>query len=206
MSDTPRFTLYYAPQVCSLAPHIVLRELGAAFELVRVDLRGAREALVAANPKNYVPALRLADGEVVTETGVILRYLADTHADAGLAPAHGTFARVRFDEWIHFVATELHKGFAPFTIMAAPSAESKQWAADRLAARVAILEHGLGARSYLHGDHFTVLDAYAFWALRTYAARVGRELSPVLHAYVEGIGARPAVRAAIEAERQHPAA
>ena len=30
--------LYYAPGACSLAPHIVLEEVGARFELSRVDL------------------------------------------------------------------------------------------------------------------------------------------------------------------------
>lgn len=201
MSQSPAFTLYYASRVCSLAPHIVLRELGVALELVRVDLRGSRDALLAATPKNYVPALRLPDGEMLTETAVILRYLADAHPAAELAPPHGTFARVRFDEALHFIATELHKGFAPFTIMAAPSAESKQWAAARLAARVAVIDQLLGDRRHLHGDRFTVLDAYAFWALRNYAALTGQPLSPALRAYVDAIAERPSVRAALDAER-----
>jgi len=86
--------------------------------------------------------------------------------------------------------------------MAAPSAESKQWAAARLASRVAVLEQLLGDRRHLHGDRFTVLDAYAFWALRTYTAVTSQPLRPALRAYVDAIAERPSVRAAFEAERR----
>jgi glutathione S-transferase len=201
MPDPAPFTLYYAPHVCSLVPHIALRELGVRFDLVRVDLRGDRGDLVAVNPSSYVPVLVLGDGERIIETGIILGYLADAHPAAGLAPPPGSRARLRFDQLLHFIATELHKGFAPFTIMAAPSEESRRWAADRMQVRVDHLAGVLGDRAYLHGDGFTVLDIYAFWALRTFAARVGRALTPALTDYVARIADRPAVRAAIEAER-----
>lgn len=201
---TNALTLFYAPNVCSLAPHIVLRELGHPFALVRVDLRTRQtsdgEDFRAISAKGYVPVLRLLDGSILTETAVVLRCLADLAPPAALAPPAGTMARVRFEESMHFVATELHKGFAPFTIMAKPSEESRAWAADRLTARVAILETELADRSFLHGDAFTALDAYAFWALQTYSRLVKKELPASLRRYVDALAERPSVRAAREAE------
>lgn len=106
--------LYYAPQACSLAPHIVLRELGLPFELIRIDNRSKQtdsgEDFFAINPKGYVAALQLDDAQVLTEGPAILQYLADLRPDTRLAPAPGTFERVRLQEWLNFVSTEIHGG------------------------------------------------------------------------------------------------
>lgn len=197
-------TLYWARNVCSLAPHIALREAGAAFELVRVDLRTKLtedgHPFEAITPKSYVPALRLADGSILTELAVILHYVADTYPDAALAPARGTSERLRLDERIHFVATELHKGFAPFTIMPNAGAEAKAWAKDRLGKRIALLAADLGDRPWFGGERFTVLDAYAFWAVKNYSRLTHAELPPNLAAYLERVGARPSVKTALDAE------
>ncbi|MDC0716402.1 glutathione S-transferase N-terminal domain-containing protein [Nannocystis bainbridge] len=201
---TEALRLYYYPGVCSLAPHIALREAGATFELARVDLRTrkteAGEDFAAVNPKGYVPALRLPDGEVLTETAVLLQYVADTWPEAGLAPLHGGLERVRFDERLIFIATELHKGFAPFTIMPNAGDEAKRWASQRLTARVELLARDLGERPFFHGDAFTVLDAYAFFALRVYPKLFAAELPANLAAFQARVAARPAVVAAFAAE------
>ncbi len=144
--------------------------------------------------------MRLADGYILTETAIILRWIADSHPEARLAPPQGTFERVRFDEMLHFIGTELHKGFAPFTIMVGASAESKEWAKERLRMRVLSLDATLGDGSFFFGDRFTAVDAYAIWALRTYVALTRAELPGRLARYVVRIAARPSVVAALEAE------
>lgn len=203
MTNTP-MTLYWARIVCSLAPHIALREAGAAFELVRVDLRTKQTetgtAFDAITPKSYVPALRLADGSILTELAVILHYIADTYPDAALAPARGTRERLRFDERVHFVATELHKAFLPFTIMPNAGAEAKTWAKERLHKRIALLAGDLGDHPFFGGERFTILDAYAFWAVGTYRRLTQAELPPNLATYLERVRARPSVKAALDAE------
>ena len=82
--------LYYAPSACSMAPHIVLREAGLKFDLDKVDLAARKcesgEDYLAVNPKGYVPALKLDDGTVLTEAGVICQYIADLRPRRGLAP------------------------------------------------------------------------------------------------------------------------
>src|SRR6516162_8897052 len=73
--------LYYAPGACSMAPHIVAREAGHTFDLERVDIPNKKTAdggdYWKINPKGYVPALMLDDGQVMTEVqlGVIGRRL-----------------------------------------------------------------------------------------------------------------------------------
>ena len=107
--------LYYVGGACSLAPHIVLKELALPARLTKVDLGKATTAdgrdFKAINPKGYVPALQLDNGEVLTEAAAILQYLVDQAPDRGLAPAVGTFERYRFVEWLTFVSSEIHKGF-----------------------------------------------------------------------------------------------
>lgn len=200
--------LFYSPQVCSLVPHIVLRELGVPFELERVDFATKTMAdgtrLEAITPKSYVPILELDDGQRLTELSVIVRWLADTHPDAHLAPraAPPSMERARFEELLHFVATELHKGFAPYTLMPDVGEAAKQWTKERLGSRIDVLRDALGEREYLSGDRFTVLDAYAFWALRAYAFLTRTKLDGTLGAYVARLGARPSILAAVEAEKR----
>src|SRR5258708_6182451 len=105
--------LYYAPGACSMAPHVVLREAGYKFDLEKVDIPNKKTAggedYWKINPKGYVPALKLDDGQVLTEVQVICQYLADHKADSGLAPKAGTMERYRLMEMLNFTASEVHK-------------------------------------------------------------------------------------------------
>src|SRR6478672_8736517 len=109
------FTLYYAPGACSLSPSIAMREAGIEFDLVRVDLRAKKLPdggdYLAVNPKGYVPALRLANGEILTEGAVMVQYIADQKPESGLAPKAGTMERYRLMECLNFIAAEMHKQF-----------------------------------------------------------------------------------------------
>ena len=107
--------LFYAPGACSLSPHIVLHELGLPFALEAVDLKTkttqSGEDFTAINPKGYVPALELEDGEILTEGPAIVQYLADKHAPGTLAPVGGTIERARLNGHLNFISAELHKAF-----------------------------------------------------------------------------------------------
>src|SRR6185312_13627542 len=99
----PPMKLYYSPGACSLAPHIALSEAGLKFDIEKVDLaakkteRGAD--YWAINPKGYVPALQLDDGDILTEVSSILAYIADQKPAAGLLPAPGSKERYHAIEW-----------------------------------------------------------------------------------------------------------
>ena len=196
--------LYFSPGACSLSPHIVLREAGFEFTLEKVNLRNRQTAsgvdYTTINPKGYVPALDLGNGELLTEGPAIVQYLADQAPESRLAPPCGTLERARVQEWLTFIGTELHKNFSPLFNPAA-SADAKEAARANLARRLPIAAKALENRPYLTGETFSVADAYLFTVL-TWTGLVGVDLSPwpSLGAYQERVGARPSVQAALEAE------
>jgi glutathione S-transferase len=197
-------TLYYAPGACSLSPHIALREAGLDFRLDRVDFGEGRktesgQSYYEVNPKGYVPALRLADGELLTEGAVIVQYIADLKPEAGLAPRPGTFERVRLQELLNFIATELHKGMSPFFSSAASDAY-KQAVRERLTGRFGLLAKKLGDAPWLGGERFSVADGYAYYTLRTWQRLSASEPPAGLGAYFARLAARPSVQAALAAE------
>jgi glutathione S-transferase len=197
--------LYYSPGACSLSPHIVLRELGLPFDLDRVDQATKTTATGAdyraINAKGYVPALQLDDGEVLTEGSAIIQYLADRTPAAKLAPAAGTLPRARLQEHLNFLASELHKAFGPL-FNAAASDEAKRQAPRNVGRLLDHFETILSdGRSFLLGESYTIADPYLFaiarWATPT---GIGFAKWPYLEAFIERIGRRDAVRAALGAE------
>jgi glutathione S-transferase len=196
--------LYYTPSACSLSPHIVLREGGFDFTLEKVSMSKKQTASGAdyftVNAKGYVPALELDDGQILTEGPAIVQYLADQRPASGLAPANGTLERYRLQEWLNYISTELHKQFSPLFNARTPE-ETKGMAREYLAKRIGYVEKHLAGKPFLMGDHFTVADAYLFTVL-TWAKFVNLDLSawPEIVKYQERVGARPAVKAALEAE------
>lgn len=196
--------LYYAPDTCSLSPHIVLRELAIEFELVKVDNRSKLTAdgrdFLTINPKGYVAALELNDGKIVTEGPAILQYLADLKPERGLAPRADSWERVRLQEWLNFITSEIHAGSAPLFNRALPE-EVKTIFREKLFRRFEFLQETLSTSAYLTGASFSVADAYLFTVLG-WARFFAIELSPwpALLEYREKISARPAVQAAFVAE------
>lgn len=198
--------LYFSPGACSLSPHIVLRELGLEFDAVKVNGREKKTATGedywAINPKGSVPAVQLDNGEVVTEGAVIVQYLADQKPEAKLAPAQGSFERVRMQEWLNYVASDLHKSFSP---LFSPKINDEYRAAivEALGNRYGFLAKHLEGRQYLLGDSFTVADAYLFTILTwSPVAKLDLAKWPSLKAYFDRVQARPAVQAALEMEKQ----
>jgi glutathione S-transferase len=196
--------LYYSPGACSLSPHIVANEAGIPLELVKVDT--ATKTIARAgdfwdvNPKGYVPALELDDGEVLTEGPAIVQYLADLAPQAELAPPNGSFARVRLQEALNYLTSEIHKSYSPlFRPDVLPAVREERLA--YLAKRYALIEKQLEGRKYLFGDRFTIADAYLF-TLTRWARAVKLDLSglPNLEAFQKRVGSRKAVLEALRAE------
>ena len=196
--------LYYAPAACSLAPHIVLREAGLPFDLVKTDTARHVTAdggdFYAVNAKGQVPVLELDDGARLTEGPVIAQYVADRAGVPALMPAAGTIARYRVMEWQNYVTSELHKSFTPL-FQDHVDAAAKQALAAVLRGKLAWLDRQMAGRSYLTGETFTAADAYLFVVLG-WARFVKLDISDLSHlqAFIARVAERPAVREAMRAE------
>ncbi|NIE82581.1 MULTISPECIES: glutathione transferase GstA [unclassified Burkholderia] len=195
--------LYFAPNTCSLSPHIVLHELGLPFDLVRVNNKTKHTSeggnFLDINPKGYVAALVLDNGEVLTEGPAILQYLADLKPEAQLAPPAGSWARVRLQETLNFITAEIHAGCSPLFNTALPE-DVKSMFREKLFKRLDTMEAALAGRDYLHG-RFGVADAYLYTVLAwlpLFSIDIARW--PGLARFMARIGARAAVKAALAAE------
>jgi glutathione S-transferase len=196
--------LYYFSGACSLASNIALREASLPFELVKVDRRTRKAAdgldFNEVNPKGYVPALTLDNGEVLTENVAVLQYIADRNPASKLAPAAGTLERYRLEEWLAFISSEIHKNYSPLSREDA-SEETRQYARKVLGNRLDYLSRTIGDRPFLMGEQFTVADAYLFTVLG-WSRHLNFDLGrwPQLQRYMERVGARPRVVEALKAE------
>jgi glutathione S-transferase len=196
--------LYYFSGACSLASNIALREAGLPFELVKVDRRTRKAAdgldFNEVNPKGYVPALALDNGEVLAENVAVLQYIADRNPASKLAPAAGTMERYRLVEWLAFISSEIHKNFSPLFRDDTPE-ETRQHLRRVLSARLDYLSRAIGNRPFLMGEQFTVADAYLFTVLG-WSRHLDFDLAkwPLVQRYMERVGARPQVTEALKAE------
>jgi len=196
--------LYYSPGACSLSPHIVLREAGLAFEPVLASTKTHKlqdgTDYYGINPKGYVPLLELDNGERLTEGPAIVQYIADQVPAKKLAPAAGTMARYRLQEWLNFITSEIHKSFSPLFNPAMPE-EGKALYRTRLGDRFKWVDGQLAGKNYLMGEDFSVADAYLF-VVAGWSKHVGVDISGLanLGAFMARMAARPAVQEALKAE------
>ena len=196
--------LYYSPGACSLSPHIALQEAGLAYTPVLASTKSHKlqdgTDYYTINALGYVPVLELDNGERLREGPAIVQYIADQVPDKQLAPANGTLARYRLQEWLTFIGTELHKGFSPLFNPATPE-EYKPMVRERLLQRLQWVDSQLAGKQYLMGDQFTVADGYLF-TVTNWTQPTKLDISGLVHlaAYRERVGARPAVQAAMKAE------
>jgi len=194
--------LYFSPGACSLAPHIVARELGIEVELDKIKDKktSSGEDFWAINPKGYVPALKLDDGEVLTEGPVISQYLADSKPGADLAPANGTRERYRLQAMLGYINSEIHKTYSPL-FTPGTTAEVRKEKEEYLKKRYALIDKQLAESPFLTGEKFTIADAYLF-TVTNWARHVKLDLGDFknLTAFQERVAARPAVKEAMKAE------
>jgi glutathione S-transferase len=207
--------LHYYPSNASFAPHVLLREIGAPFELVFVDRTQQAHkspAYLLLNPNGLIPVL--VDGELVLyEAAAICLHLCDSFPQAGLAPAPGTPERALFYQWLVWLTNTLQAMlihyFYPERLVDAGNADGAAQVKRHSQARV----HGLLAqidaqlarhgRPWLLGADYSATDAYAFmlcrWT-RGFAERPARDYAHI-GPWLQRVASRPAVKQAIEVEK-----
>lgn len=202
--------LYYSPGACSLAPHIILQEIGLPFELRLADARGKRllenADYVAVNPRGRIPALHI-DGFLLTENVAIVSYLALQHPHAGLLP-QAPQARARCLEMLAWLSSTVHVAFAgiwrPERFVTGTDHAAALEAHGRAAVTryFAEIESAYAARGFAAGPEYSAADAFPFVLFR-WGKRIGLDMHqqyPAWSAVVARLWERPAVQRAIAAE------
>jgi glutathione S-transferase len=195
--------LYYSPGACSLAAHIIADEANLRLQLEKVNLKSHRtengQDYYGINPKGYVPAIQLDDGNMLTENTAVLNYLADRTANTLFTPEPGTLEHYRLEEWLGFISSELHKSFAP--LFHGGTVEEKRKAKEKLIERFAYASMQLDDRLFLMGERMTVADAY-FFVMLTWAKKMHLNLKRYtnLERLYARMSMRPAVKRAMKEE------
>lgn len=213
MSDRP-ITLYYGPGACSMAPQIVLNEIGVAYEPRKINLAekaNQTPEYLAINPKGRVPAL-LIDGFVLTEVPAILTYLGQRFPQAGLLPRvenEGGEALGRCLEWLAWASSTVHPAYAhlrrPERYLDDPAQHPPLQAKGEASFIDCFgqIDAKLKGKQYAAGDAYSVADAYLFvffgWgnSLKKFDTA---KTYPNYAAWARRVMERPAVRKVIELE------
>jgi glutathione S-transferase len=200
--------LYIADDTCSRAAQLVANELGIELDLVHFDVRGRStsngEDFAKVNPFLYVPALMLdnEESDVISETIVIASYFADQHPEAGLIPPRGTLERVKHDQLLVFLATEIAQKHIPL-MRKLMTAEGVEFNSNKLLKAYKMLDDRLSdGRPYLEGEQLTVADAYVWGTLWNSRSGVNIDHLTNLAAWKARVDARPAAIKALKDEAE----
>jgi glutathione S-transferase len=202
--------LYYSPGSCSLAPHIVLNEIGEPFELRKfatADRANYSAEYLAVNPKGRIPALEI-DGFVLTENPAILAYLGRRFPAAGLYPADAGEAEARCLELLAWSSNTAHVAYAqlrrperfvPSEPDYAPVKDSGHVNYGRC---LADIDARLQRQEYAVGARLSVVDPFwlVFYRWGVLSGYEMRAKFPAYTAYAERLCERASVRRALAAE------
>lgn len=216
-SKATMIQLYYYPGNASLAPHMLLEEIGTPFELVRVDRESASHKspeYLRLNPNGQIPVL--VEGDLVLyESAAICLYLADAHPQARLAPPMQTVERAHFYKWLVWSTNTLqamlmHYFYGERMVNegdAASAAQVRSHAEARVGGMLDQLDAQLASHGaqWLLGPAFSAVDPYVLMLCRWTRgfSRPARSL-PHLGPYLQRVLARPAVQRAFATERLSP--
>lgn len=169
--------LVYGGQGSGSVPvEAALKLIGAPYRVIERRVwedKAAAEEMAKVNPQRQVPALALPSGELMTESLAILIHLADSHPQAGLAPAPDSPLRPRFLRWMSYIATQIYALYwirDDVTRLAAEEAQGEV-ILDRTRQRIVDCWRMMDAQvkpagRFMLGDEIGVLDLYLAVASR----------------------------------------
>ena len=195
--------LYYIPSVCSLASHILLNEMGIEYQLEKVQsktkLTETGQDYLKINPKGFVPALELENGEVITENIAVLCYLAEQDPKQKLMPTT-SLGRARVFEWLGYLNTELHAAYVVF-FRNKLNEQEKEEAYRELNSILKYVNDKIEGLTWLVENSFGPVDAYLY-VMTEGSTHLGHDLTPYpnLIAFRERIEQRPSLQLARQQE------
>lgn len=206
--------LYYAQGTVAAVTYIALREAGIDFTPVSVDFASGEQTGAAyhqINPKGRVPALVLDDGTVLTETGALLEFVAESAPESALMPSDPV-ARARVREVMYYIASTMHVNHAHKHRGVRWARLESSWAdmQDKVQENMQgccewICGNGLRG-TYVLGEQFSIADCYLFVAC-TWLEGDGVDVAayPPLAAFMAAMEGRDSVKAARAEKALRPA-
>ena len=165
----PTYTLYWSPGSGSLAPLVILEEVGVPYALERIDTRAGEHRSAAyreVHPYGKVPAMMLPDGRPLFESAAICLHLGEAYPQCGLVPESRNHDRARLYQWMFFAADTLYPSYTRFYHSdhyiegEAAQAALKARALELLQEQWAVVEAQSARREWLVGNRFSVADIY----------------------------------------------
>lgn len=199
--------LYYSKGSCSLASRIAMNELGLDCKYESVDFKTNKTEggieYTTINPKGSVPALRLPEGELLTEGAVILQYLAESSPQGeAFMPRETGLPRYRVLEKLNFIASDLHKTVGIFFSPAIPNEIKSSVLRPRLDKVMDYVEKELSHQTCFTGANYTFVDTYLFVILSWLPyIEIDIKKWTKTHAYYENLQKRPAIIKSFEEEK-----
>jgi glutathione S-transferase len=194
--------LFYSSGSCALGIHVLLEEVGAPYELSKVDLAARQQYepdFIKVNPKSKVPALLRDDGSILTEWPAIASWLALTNPQKKLL-ATDAEGLARTLESVDYVVASLHmQGFTRiwrpdhFTPNEADYPAIKKKGQEVVDKGLATFNEKLEGQNYLGGSAMDISDAALFYLEFWIAERLKAPLPKNLDAHYRRMRARPAV-------------
>jgi glutathione S-transferase len=163
-------TLYYAPHTCSLASHIALEDVGAKYELHRIDFKTAQQQsadYLRINPNARVPALATSRG-ILTETPAMLAFIAQSYPDARLAPLNDAFAFAELQSFNSYLCSTVHVAHAHrmrgyrWADEQSSFDDMKRKVPQSVGACFAVIEAALLKGPWVMGEMYSIADPYLF--------------------------------------------
>lgn len=196
--------LYYTKGACSLAPRIIINEIGLPCEYESVDLKSKKtetgKDYYSINPKGAVPTLMTDEGEILTENAIIQQYLAEKSHAMELLPPVGDFTRYRVLEWLNYITTELHKGLGLLFNPMFPQATKDEIIKPLIQHKIHYVNKQL-SQQYLLGEIFTLPDSYLFVMITwMFYFKFNLTDSSNLLRYFSRLKERPSIQKSLEQE------
>ncbi len=163
------FKLFYLPDTASFAPHLVIKRLNAACELVQLNKQDGSlqsEEYLKLNPNHRVPTL--VDGDMVLfESAAICLHLADSDPDSGLMPPLGSAKRAQAYKWLIFMTNSIQADmmlyFYKERFSKTPEAaeDISEIGKERVTIFMSRIDEALAdGRAFLSGSNKTIVEDY----------------------------------------------
>jgi glutathione S-transferase len=202
--------LYYSSGACSMSCHIALEEAGLNYTPVQLDWdkpTADLQTMYKLNPLEMVPVLITDQGKTITQNAAILEFLADAKPSSHLLPSVGTTERAEVNQWVSFVASDLHKSFGllfmgeAITANADGQKDLRAFAEGNVNKYLAHVDKSLAGKDFICGSKFTIADAYLFTVVN-WCQWVNISTAPYknLSSYMARVSERPAVQKVLKME------